>query len=464
MSSNLSLSGLASGIDTSSIIQQLIALERGPQNRLKLQQSVSQVRQNALKDVSTRLKNLENAARELRSAGLWADTQSAESTDSNRVAVTRVGPAGPGGYQIEVSRLAHAEQRTFDYTPQDEAGTITIGSTEIPVAAHADIAALASSINSASHAPAYAAVVTDPLTGTQQLVLSSRTPGAANGFNASGPSIQEDADKYSPGADAQFTVDGVPHSSAANTVTDGIPGLQLTLKGVTGSSPVTATVSTPGPDLAAVKAKLHGFVDQYNSTLEFITGKLSEDRVPNAQSETDAAKGVLRGDTALNSLLSKIRTTVTGYKTPGATGVINSLASLGITTGATTGSGTLNQDALRGKLTLDDTKLDAALASNPDGVRRFLGDALGDGGFSRELEGLVHPSTESGGTLDSRIAQEESNRRQLADQISDIDRRLQAKQDRLKQQYAAMEAALAKGQSQGQWLAGQIAALGGTRR
>ena len=464
MSNNLSLSGLASGIDTSSIIQQLISLERGPQNRLKLQQSVSQVRQNALRDVNTRLKNLENAARELRSAGLWADTQSAESTDPNRVAVTRLGPSGPGGYQIEVTRLAHAEQRTFDYTPQDEDGTITLGTTTIQVPAHMDLATLASSINSASHAAAYAAVVTDPLSGAQQLVLSSRTPGTTGGFTATGASIHEDGDKYSAGADARLTVDGVPHTSASNTVTDAIPGLQLTLKGVTGSNPATVTVSAPGPDLNAVKAKLHGFVDQYNSTLEFITGKLTEDRVPNAQTESDAAKGVLRGDTALNSLLSRIRTTAAGFTLPGAAGGMNSLASLGITTGATTGSGTLNQDALRGKLTLDDTKLDAALASDPDAVRRFLGDALGDGGFSRELEGLVHPNTQSGGTIDSRIAQEETNRRQLADQISDIDRRLQAKQDRLKQQYAAMEAALAKGQSQGQWLAGQIAALGNVRR
>jgi hypothetical protein len=34
MSSNFSLSGLASGVDTNSIIQQLLALDRGPQNRL----------------------------------------------------------------------------------------------------------------------------------------------------------------------------------------------------------------------------------------------------------------------------------------------------------------------------------------------------------------------------------------------------------------------------------------------
>jgi flagellar hook-associated protein 2 len=461
MSSNLSLSGLASGVDTNSIIQQLLALERGPQNRLKLQQSVSRVRQDGLRDVSTRLRNLENAARDLRSAGLWADTQSAESTDASRVAVTRLGPGGPGGYQIEVSRLARAEQRSFTYTPQDSDGEISIGGATIEVAAGSDLSTVVAAINSASGAAAYAAVVT-AADGSRQLVLSSRTPGAANGFSASGPSIQEDADKYLAGADAQFTIDGVAHTSPTNVVKDAIPGLQLTLKGVTGTNPVAVNVSVPGPDLDAIKAKLRTFVDQYNSTVDFISGKLSEEKVPGATSESDAAKGVLRGDTGLSSLLNKLRTTVSSYTSSSST--IRSLSALGITTGATTGGGTINQDSLKGKLTLDDGQLAKALASDPAGVRNFLGQAIGDGGFARELEGVVHSSTQSGGTLDNRISQEDSNRRRLTAQIADMDRRLQAKQDRLKAQYAAMETALSKGQTHGQWLSGQLQALSNLHR
>jgi flagellar hook-associated protein 2 len=456
MSSNLGLSGLASGVDTNSIIQQLLALERGPQNRLKLQQSVSRVRQDALRDVSTRLRNLENAARDLRGAGLWADTQTAESTDSSRVAVTRLGPGGPGGYQIDVSRLARAEQRGFTYSPQESDSEISIGGATIKVAANSDIATVAATINSTSGAPAYAAVVS-AADGGRQLVLSSRTPGAANGFSASGPSIQEDPARYLAGADAQFTIDGVPHTSPTNVVSDAIPGLQLTLKGVTGANPVAVNVSVPGPDLDAIKAKLRTFVDQYNSTVDFISGKLSEEKIPGATSEADAAKGVLRGDTGLGSLLNKLRTTVSSYAS--GTGTIKSLSALGISTGGTTGGGTINQDSLKGKLTLDDGQLAKALAGDPIGVGNFLGQAIGDGGFAREIEGVVHSSTQTGGTLDNRISQEDANRRRLTAQIADMDRRLQAKQDRLKAQYAAMETALSKGQTHGQWLSGQLQAL-----
>jgi flagellar hook-associated protein 2 len=299
--------------------------------------------------------------------------------------------------------------------------------------------------------------------GTEQLVLSSRTPGAAGGFSASGPSIQEDPDKHLAGADAQFTIDGVAHTSGTNVVTDAIPGLQLTLKGVTGTGPVTANVSVPGPDLDAIRAKLRTFVDQYNSTVDFISGKLREEKIPGATTESDAAKGVLRGDTGLSGLLNKLRTTVSSYTSAGS-GTIKSLSSLGITTGAPTGGGTINQDSLKGKLVLDDGQLTKALAGDAAGVRNFLGQALGDGGFARELEAVVHPSTQTGGTLDNRISQEDANRRRLTTQIADMDRRLQAKQDRLKQQYAAMETALSKGQTQGQWLSGQLAALSNLRR
>jgi len=457
MSSNFSLSGLASGVDTNSIIQQLLALDRGPQSRLKLQQSVSRVRQDALRDVSTRLKNLENAARDLRGAGLWTDTQTAESTDPARVGVTRLGPGGPGGFQIDVSRLARAEQRSFTYTPQDSDTTISIGASNIEVPANTSLATVASSINSASGAPVYAAVVTGA-DGSQQLVLSSRTPGAANGFAASGPSIQEDADRHLAGADAAFTVDGVAHTSPTNVVTNAVPGLQLTLKAATGTNPVSVNVSVPAPDVEGIKAKLRTFVDQYNSTVDFISGKLTEERIPNATSTSDAGKGVLRGDTALSSMLNTLRTTVSSFTNSGA-GTIKTLSALGITTGAPTGGGTINQDSLKGKLTLDDGQLGKALANDLDGVRNFLGQAFGDGGFSRALEAVVHPSTQTGGTLDNRIAQEDANRRQLTTQIADLDRRLQLKQDRLKQQYAAMETALSRGQTQGQWLSGQLQAL-----
>ena len=66
---------------------------------------------------------------------------------------------------------------------------------------------------------------------------------------------------------------------------------------------------------------------------------------------------------------------------------------------------------------------------------------------------------QSGGILDQRISQEDSVKSDLASRIADMDVMLQQKQDMLKQQFTAMETAIAQSQSQGQWLAGQIAGL-----
>lgn len=459
-SSHISLAGLASGVDTDSVVTQLMAIERQGQTRLVLQQSVSKVRQDALRDVSTRLKNLENAAKDLHSAGLWADTQSGESTDSSRVAITSVGPSGPGGYTIDVERLARAEQRTYDYTPPSADGTITIGGTSFNVTAGMTLDSLVSSINSAANGPVYAAAVTDPTSGQQQLVLSSRTPGATGTFSAVGDSISEDGAKTRAGLDALFKVDGVERSASSNVVSNAIPGLQLTLKGTTTiNSPVTVTVSAPAPDTEAIKAKLHTFVDQYNSTLDFLNRKVTEAQVPNASTEDDATKGVLHGDQSLRNMINRLRTSIYGYVAPDNPSGARTLNDIGISTGATTGSGEVNQDAVAGMLTFDDKKLTAALTNNRDGVHALLGQTLGDGGFARSLEALVHPATQAGGELDTRIARETSQSSQISSQLESMDDRLSLKEARLKRQFAAMESALAKSQSQGQWLSGQIASL-----
>ena len=58
-------------------------------------------------------------------------------------------------------------------------------------------------------------------------------------------------------------------------------------------------MSSPAPDQAAISDKVKAFVDQYNSTIDFIRTKLTEKRVPNATTDTDARKGPLFGDPQL---------------------------------------------------------------------------------------------------------------------------------------------------------------------
>src|SRR4051795_13502573 len=103
--STQNISGLSSGIDTSAIVDQLMAIERQPQTRLKNQVTISAARKTVLSDIQTRLKNLQLAAQDLKSATLWADKQSVDVNDTTKAAVSLNGPAGTGSYSLSVSTL-----------------------------------------------------------------------------------------------------------------------------------------------------------------------------------------------------------------------------------------------------------------------------------------------------------------------------------------------------------------------
>src|SRR6478752_3454769 len=106
------IGGIASGLDTNTIIGQLLAIERQPEVRALQQQHVEEARQNALRDVNTRLTNLQTAIAGLRDVSTWGDVQSVTSSDAANVGVVRTGGAAPGGYQVQVTQLARAHQVT----------------------------------------------------------------------------------------------------------------------------------------------------------------------------------------------------------------------------------------------------------------------------------------------------------------------------------------------------------------
>src|SRR3712207_3760591 len=112
MSSGIRLGGLSSGLDTESIVSQLMAIERQPRSRLERRQAAVQARQDALRDISTKLKTLKSAAQALASAGSWAPTQSVTSSDAARVGARATGSITPGTYNVEVTQLATKDRKS----------------------------------------------------------------------------------------------------------------------------------------------------------------------------------------------------------------------------------------------------------------------------------------------------------------------------------------------------------------
>src|SRR3712207_1127152 len=109
MASGIRLGGLSSGLDTEAIVSQLMAIERQPRSRLERKQAAVQARQDALRDISTKLKTLKSAAQALSSSGTWAPTQSITTSDAARVGARATGSINPGTYSVEVTQVATAE-------------------------------------------------------------------------------------------------------------------------------------------------------------------------------------------------------------------------------------------------------------------------------------------------------------------------------------------------------------------
>jgi flagellar hook-associated protein 2 len=455
----ISLSGLASGVDSSAIIEQLMQIDAQSKSRLRLRQDVLEARKQALTDVKTRLSNLLTSAKELGTGTAWADTQTLDVSDATKLSAKLLSGAAPGGHEISVSNLARSEQRTYAYTP-GTATTLSIAvsggaTTNISVAAEDDGKAVADKINASPGAPVYAVWVKDPLgvAANDRLVLTRKDTGEfVQGDLTVSAGAGLGTETYRAGVDASYTVDGTPGSSRSNVLTAAVPGLQLTLK-ATGTTSVT--VGAPGPDPEAVKAKVKALVSQYNSTVDFIRTKLTEKKIPNASTTADASKGVLFADTQLNGVLSQLRNLVSDAL-PGMSGAITKLGDIGVTTGSATG-GQSSADALAGKLTLDEAKLTDALTNNRLDVKAFLTDT--SSGISQRLTSLLDPIAKVGGVVDTRATQTGSQASSIDGQLAQMDTRLEAKTARLKAQFAAMESALARSQSTSSWLSSQLAGL-----
>lgn len=457
------ITGLASGLDTSSIIQQLMSIERQPLVQLQQQQAVEQARQADIQKIQTQLQTFNTALQGLRDVTVWGDTQSVSASDPTKLTVTRTSGAAAGAFALNVTQLARAAQSTqgssLTNANANDTLTIKVGSTSVNVGISAgdSIDTIAQKIRTTTGVPVYATTVNG------KLVLSSTTTGAGNDIVVSSTgTLAADlgmSENITP-QDAQYTIDGgSTQTSSSNTLTSALPGLSITLLAA-GSS--TVTVGSPGPNTDAITQQVQSFVTTYNATVDMIYQKLNEKKVVNPQTDADRAAGDLAGDPQLMSLLSKLRQAV-GDVFQGNPSGANLLSQAGLSTGqAVDSSGTINADALEGKLTLDTSALSSLLSTNFAAVKSMFTNATGaygTEGLSQRLNDVVFPWVQVGGVLDSRLQAEASIIGNMQSQQDALTVRLNDKQQALQTQFANLETALSQAQSQGSWLASQIAGL-----
>lgn len=104
---NISFGGLASGLDSQSIIQQLMTLESRPLNLLNTQRSRLEQQNEAYRTLNTRISALENAAFELTQLGNVRGRK-ASSSNNDKLLATANANAQTGTFSVEILQRASA--------------------------------------------------------------------------------------------------------------------------------------------------------------------------------------------------------------------------------------------------------------------------------------------------------------------------------------------------------------------
>ena len=418
-----SAAGSGSGIDVVSTVNSLIDGMRGPERLMQTQQTLLNSQAAALSSIGASLSDLLTKVNALQDAGGAFGARAVTSSNTSALTATAQAGATTGSHVISISSLA---TQSSDYTsPVANADTpLSAGSFSVKVGSGAattitidssnnTLSKLATSINSQALG-VQASVVTDA--NGSRLVLLSGTSGVPGDLAVTSSSPDFSFTKAVTGTNASLTVDGVPISSASNTVNGVLPGVTLTLSGTT-PTPVTLSIAA---DNTQVTTAINDFVTSYNSTVKAINLQFTAD--PTGQHaqplSTDPSLRIVQ-----QALQQNINHTVANNNG------IGSLADLGLN---------LQND---GTISVDSSKLTSAIAGHLSDVQSFFQQA-GNGfaaNFATHLNNLTAPTT---GALAVSLQGVRDTQTMLTKQISDFEDRLAVTQQSLMDEYSRVDTML----------------------
>ena len=459
----ITAAGTGSGIDIENIITKLTEAERVPtEQRLALRETQIQAEISAFGSLKSALSDFRKSLTNLSSLQNLA-ARAATSSNPESFTVSGNNTASVGSSKIEVVNLASAHKlvSTADFTGPDDAvgaGKLTISSggvsfdVDIVGGQNNTLAGIRDAINDAADNPGVTAsilTISDGMGGTlSKLVLSADETGAANAItvavtgdsdgddldnNGLSAFLNANMDQKSDPLDALIRVDGYDVTSTTNVVEDAIQGVTLTLLEANPGIEETLNVSI---DKSAIKQNLTLFVENFNAlsdTLNYLT---------DYDSETKEA-GLLTGDSTVRSIETQLRRTLTNAVEE-LGGNFNSLASLGITT---------QRD---GTLKIDSSKLDKALNSNFDDVANLLG---GEFGIAKKLDTSINNFIKTGGLISGRNNTFLEQLKDIDAQREKLDMRMTSYEERLRNQYAALDLIVANLNSTGDYITQQMEAI-----
>lgn len=438
MASTFQAGGLASGLDTNTLIDKLVQTRSLPLTQLQKLQAGVQSQISMVGTIASRIADLDTAARALSTGGVLAS----KATSTNTSFSARPGSgAVPGTYAVQVLTLATAAKArsqafastdlvqggTLDLTVQGQLFSVTLtdgSSLDDAVAAIRASGAPVSAVVLDDGTNRYLSITSTAsghsLTGVPADALSIVETSTGTGGKPLGATITQAAQN------ATLTVDGLLFTRQSNEVSGAVPGTTLSLVSQGGA----AETLNLNSDAAGTSAKLKTFVDAYNAVIGLVQGQL-------AVSPTTDRNSTLAGDLSIRTLQSQLQAltsaTVTGL------GNVRTLADIGVKT---------NRD---GSLAIDDTVLATAIARDPAAVNAMFSTAsTGIGALASTL--ATNYTRPTDGILTARSSSLATKATDMAFQATRLQAQLDAYRTLLVLQFTAMEQLISNLKNSGTFL------------
>ena len=499
------LTGLNSGMDTESMIKKIMDAQRSKLHKVEGKRTKLDWKKEKWKDLNTKLYSLYTSkVSSLRFSSAYT-TKKVTSSDENIVKVSGDPSAVDGAHKVQVKQIAKTQSITGAKTEEKldknsvltdigfelgEEITFKTGGKEHKFEINGD-----TTVNDLLNAAKKAGLNANFDEKQQRFYFSAKESGEANAF-----SIEESKNDVpmtsgleklglagSAGftkvdaQDAIFRVDGTEYKSASNN--NNINGLNLTLSGTTadynlGDAGKSVTVTT-GTDVESVYKNFKSFIKEYNSILKemndlYYAGssrgydpltsdqkkEMSDKDVENW--EKKIKDSVLRRDSKLGSVLNAMKAAMQSAVTVGADaegkgGTRYSLASFGVMTSTDyKEKGLLHMygDSEDGVYASKEDKLKKALTENPAETAEAL-QGIMNNLYSKLTDAMKGTSLSSAMTFynDKEIAQMSNAYKK---EYNTLEAKLNKMEDKYYKQFAAMEKAMSKLNSQNNRLASML--------
>jgi len=490
-----------SGFDVDSMVTKLMQTETAKVDKVKQQKQLLEWQKSSYRDFTNSLTALKNKYFNVTSStNLFSSTSfnktAVTTSDSSVVSVTGNSTAGVSTHTVTVNSIAKvgalagstvtvdpSTKLMADFTSLTTADTVlTIGSTSYKFNENETVSSFMTRVNNDSANSTYRLSYNS---SGAKFVLTTKSTGV-NTVAASGTFMTKAGFASTPitasGTDASFTLDGIEgYTSKTNKYT--ADGLTYNLLNA-GTSNVSST-----RDVDGIVKNIQEFVTAYNAIIDTINTKTTEkkyreytpltDDQKSAMEATDitqweekAKSGLLKSDSLLTGINDKLKSAMySSYNL--SDGSKMSLGDIGISTTSYTD---------KGKLTVDETKLRAALTENPDKVSelftrqsgsyssdgdnsarenssgvltkvsdilndyvRTIRDTDGNKGLLLEKAGTINDASDTNNFVQKLISEKETLITTLTDKLAD-------KQDYYYKKFTAMETAINNMNSQSSFL------------